>query len=299
MGLAFAVNRKVAMKTTYINSIKKINLHLHSTASDGALSPSALVKRAKAIGLDLVSITDHDTVDAYFDAEIFNLGIKVLPGIEISASHEEHDVHILAFGVDIHNPELHNLTEFYLKGRRERALHMLEKLRALGLPLELDEVIQYASSKELIVRPHIAQAMVARGYCASKNEAFDKYIGNFKPAYVGKPEKGVPAILDIIKAASGKAVIAHPGKLVNPKDLDLFIEMGLDGIEVWHPDHENAEIREFAAKAVKHNLLQTAGSDYHGELDRHNLMDVVPVTDAILDSAKELWEGYKCAHCPK
>ncbi len=284
----------IVMIRTKINSIQKINLHLHSTASDGAMSPRALVKRAKQIGLDLISITDHDTVDAYLEHDLSDPGIKVLPGLEISATHKGHDVHILAYSLDIHDAGLKKLTDFYHVGRHERAQKIVDKLTALGMPLELDEVLIFAGEQELIVRPHIAQAMVARGYCANKNEAFDKYIGNYRPAYVGKPEMSVPKVLEVIKQAGGKSVVAHPGKLYDDGYLDTFIEMGVDGIEVWHPDHSAADVQEFVQKAEKHGLLQTAGSDFHGDYDRHNLIDVVPVTEAILASAKELWEVYKC-----
>lgn len=284
----------IVMITAKINSVQKINLHLHSTASDGAMSPLALVKRAKQIGLDLISITDHDTVDAYLENDFTDVGIKVLPGLEISSTHKGHDVHILAYAVDIHDAGLKKLTDFYHVGRHERAQEILDKLSALGMPLELDEVLVFAGDKELIVRPHIAQAMVARGYCATKNEAFDKYIGNYKPAYVGKPEKSVPEVLEVIKQAGGKSVVAHPGKLYNAGYLETFIEMGVDGIEVWHPDHSTAQMNDFVAKAEKYGLLQTAGSDYHGDFERQDLMDIVPVTEAILASVKELWEVYKC-----
>lgn len=284
----------IVMITAKINSIQKINLHLHSTASDGAMSPRALAKRAKQIGLDLISITDHDTVDAYLEHDLSDLGIKILPGMEVSSTHEGQDVHILAYALDIHDAGLKKLTEFYHVGRRKRAQKIIDKLKALGMPLELDEVLIFAGEQELIVRPHIAQAMVARGYCANKNEAFDKYIGNFRPAHVAKPEMSVPEVLDVIKQAGGKSVIAHPGKLYDVSHLDTFIEMGVDGIEVWHPDHSAAQVQEFVEKAEKHGLLQTAGSDFHGDYDRHNLMDIVPVTEAILASANELWEVYKC-----
>ena len=284
----------IVMITAKINSIQKINLHLHSTASDGAMSPLALVKRARQIGLDLISITDHDTVDAYLENDFTGLGIKVLPGLEVSSTHQGHDVHILAYALDIHDTGLKKLTDFYHVGRHERAQEILDKLSALGMPLELDEVLVFAGDKELIVRPHIAQAMVARGYCANKNEAFDKYIGNYRPAYVGKPEMSVPDVLDVIRQAGGKSVVAHPGKLYDVEHLDTFIEMGVDGIEVWHPDHSTAQMNDFVAKAEKHGLLQTAGSDFHGDFDRQSLIDVVPASEPVLASVKELWEVYKC-----
>jgi len=282
------------MKTKYINSIKKINLHLHTNVSDGALTPRALVERSASIGLDLISITDHDTTDAYRDLDLSGLGLRVLPGMEISSQHEGNDVHILAYGYDIDNPGLIELTEMYLLGRRERAVKMLDKLDELGMPITLDEVVAVAGSRELIVRPHIANVMVAKGYCGTKNEAFEKYIGNFKPAYFPKPEVSVPEALDVIHTAGAWAVIAHPGKLTDTGYLDLFIEMGIDGIEVWHPDHSSAQVRDFSAKALQHHLLMTAGSDFHGEQDRHSLMDVVPASLEVIASANHMWSEYSC-----
>ena len=282
------------MNANYINSIKKINLHLHTNVSDGALTPRALIERSRAIGLDLISITDHDTTDAYRLLGEAGPGLRLLPGIEISSQHEGNDVHILAYGYDIDAPGLNELTEMYLIGRRDRAVKMLDKLSEFGIDIALDEVVAVAGSRELIVRPHIAQVMVSKGYCATKNEAFEKYIGNFKPAYYPKPEVSVETALDVIHASGAWAVIAHPGKLTDPSYLDLFIEMGIDGIEVWHPDHSSAQARDFSAKALKHQLLMTAGSDFHGEQDRHNLMDIVPASAEVLAAVNFMWSEYSC-----
>ncbi len=290
----FYVNENNVMNTKYINPIKKINLHLHTSVSDGALAPRALIERSRAIGLDLISITDHDTTDAYRLIGEADLGLRLLPGIEISSQHEGNDVHILAYGYDIDAPGLNELTEMYLIGRRDRAVKMLDKLSKLGMDIALDEVVAVAGSRELIVRPHIAQVMVAKGYCATKNEAFEKFIGNFKPAYYPKPEVSVEDSLKVIHDAGAWAVIAHPGKLTDPSYLDLFIEMGIDGIEVWHPDHSSAQVRDFNAKALKNNLLMTAGSDFHGEQDRHNLMDIVPASAEVIDSVNFMWSEYSC-----
>ena len=154
--------------------IKKINLHLHTSVSDGALTPRALIERSKSIGLDLISITDHDTSDAYRLLGEEDPGLRLLPGMEISSHHEGHDVHILAYGYDIDDPGLNELTEMYLLGRRDRAVKMLDKLGELGMEIGLDEVVAVAGSRELIVRPHIAHVLGAKGYCATKNEAFEK-----------------------------------------------------------------------------------------------------------------------------
>lgn len=277
-----------------INDIRRINLHLHTNVSDGLLSPAELVKQAKQLPLDLISITDHDTADAYKMLHGVYAPLRILPGMEISSMHQGHDVHILAYGCDFSNAALQEMTDMYLQGRKNRAIRMIELLADMGIKIKLEDVIAVAGSRELIVRPHIAQILVKKGYVATKNEAFEKYIGNFKPAFVPKPELKVDSVIKIIQDAGGFAVIAHPGKLVNPAYVHTFIEMGLDGIEVWHPDHYQAEVDAYIALAQKNGLFMTAGSDYHGDIERNNLFDMVPATDPVLGSVRELYQEYKC-----
>ena len=277
-----------------IKNIKRINLHLHTNVSDGALTPARLIKRSQEIGLDLISITDHDTADAYKQLPESVTPLRILPGMEISSQHQGNDVHILAYGYDIRNHALLEMTEMYLIGRRERAIKMISLLAELGINIDLQDVVAVAGSRELIVRPHIAQILVSKGYCQTKNEAFDKYIGNFKPAFVPKPELSVRDAIKIIHDAGGFAVIAHPGKLAKASYLEEFIPWGIDGIEVWHPDHYQWEIDNFIALAQKNGLYMTGGSDFHGEQDRHNLFDVVPAPQVVLDSVNKLWQEYQC-----
>ena len=277
-----------------ITAIKRINLHLHTNVSDGALSPARLIKRSQEIGLDLISITDHDTADAYRQLPENLMPLRILPGMEISSIHHGNDVHILAYGYDFNNKTLIEMTEMYLIGRRERAIKMIALLAEMGMSISLDEVVAVAGSRELIVRPHIAQILVARGNCQTKNEAFDKYIGNFKPAFVPKPELSVSDVLGVIHGAGGFAVIAHPGKLTKASYLEDFIPMGIDGVEVWHPDHYQWEIDNFINIAQKNGLFMTGGSDFHGEQDKHNLFDVVPAPQVVLDSVNLLWQEYLC-----
>jgi 3',5'-nucleoside bisphosphate phosphatase len=214
--------------------------------------------------------------------------------MEVSSQHEGNDVHILALGVDLTNTGLVEMMEMYLIGRRERAVKMIEKLKKLGCEITLGEVLKVAGSRELIVRPHIAQILVNRGYCATKNEAFDKYIGNFKPAFVPKPELSVHDAIGIIHDARGFAILAHPGKLARPSYIEEFIAMGADGMEVWHPDHYQFEIDNFVNICQKNGLYMTAGSDFHGEHDQHNLFDVVPAGQVVLESVNRLWKEYQC-----
>jgi predicted metal-dependent phosphoesterase TrpH len=285
---------KLDMIVKEIKSIKRINLHLHTNVSDGALSPARLIKMSQQIGLDLISITDHDTADAYKQLPSDVAPLRILPGMEISSQHKGNDVHILAYGYDFDNATLIEMTEMYLVGRRERAVKMIDKLAELGMKISLEDVIAVAGSRELIVRPHIAQVLVSKGFCQTKNEAFDKYIGNFKPAFFPKPEVSVTDAIKIIHGAGGFAVIAHPGKLAKASFLEEFIPMGIDGIEVWHPDHYQWEIDNFIAIAQKNGLFMTGGSDFHGEQDRHNLFDVIPVPQVVLDSVALLWQEYQC-----
>jgi predicted metal-dependent phosphoesterase TrpH len=277
-----------------INDIKRINLHLHTNVSDGALTPSRLLKRSLEIGLDLISITDHDTADAYRQLPETTHPLKIIPGMEISSQHQGHDVHILAYGYDSRDKALNEMTEMYLQGRRTRAIKMISLLAEMGMHITLEDVVAVAGSRELIVRPHIAQILVNRGYCQNKNEAFDKYIGNFKPAYVPKPEVSVSEAISVIHGAGGLAVIAHPGKLAKSSFLDDFLPMGIDGLEVWHPDHYQWEIENFINIAQKNGLYMTGGSDFHGEQDKHNLFDMVPAPPVVIESVNKLWREFKC-----
>lgn len=269
-------------------------MHLHTNVSDGLLTPAEIVKQARNLGLDLISITDHDTADAYKMLPAEHAPLRILPGMEISSMHQGNDVHILAYGCDFENIALQEMMDMYLLGRKNRAIRMIELLADLGIKIKLEDVIAVAGSRELIVRPHIAQILVKKGFVGSKNEAFDKYIGNFKPAFAPKPELKVEAVIKIIQNAGGLAVVAHPGKLVSATFVHEFIEMGLDGIEVWHPDHYQAEVEAFIDLAQKNGLYMTAGSDYHGDSERNNLFDTVPATDVILGSVRELYQEYKC-----
>ncbi|HQO18403.1 MAG TPA: PHP domain-containing protein, partial [Candidatus Cloacimonas sp.] len=275
-------------------NIQRVNLHLHTNVSDGNISPKELIKRAREIGLDLISITDHDIADAYTQIPENIAPLKILPGMEISSFYEGDDVHILAYGCDLNNSALRAMTEMYLIGRKERAQKMIKLLAEMGMPISLTEVIAIAGSRELIVRPHIAQVLVNNKFCQTKNEAFEKFIGNNKPAYVPKPEVSVADVISIIHQADGFAVIAHPGKLTKLSYLQDIIKIGIDGLEVWHPDHYQWEIDNFIDIATENGLYMTGGSDYHGEQDKHNLFDIIPLPEVVLDSIKKLWKEYQC-----
>ena len=277
-----------------INSIKHFNLHLHTNVSDGRLTPEEVVNRANEIGLDLISITDHDNADAYnlLPKEIAPL--RIIPGIEISSLYQGSDVHILGLGLNLHSQSLLDMIEMYLVWRKERAIKMIHKLAELGMPISLDEVVAISGSRGLIVRPHIAQVLLNHGYVHSKSEAFEKYIGDNGPAYVHKPEFSTQEAIEVIHKADGFAIIAHPGDLAHPAYVNDIIKMGIDGLEVWHPDHNLGQIAHFTDLCKNLGLYMTGGSDFHGDNERYNLFEEVPASEIILESVNKLWREYKC-----
>jgi len=277
-----------------INDIRHINLHLHTRASDGAFTVEQIIRHSKRIGLDLISITDHDTADAYTRLPVSVAPLRILPGMEISSMHQGHDVHILAYGCDFDNQGLKELSAMYLEGRRSRAIKMISLLAELGMNITIEEVTAMAGARELIVRPHIAQVLIQKGYVQTKNEAFDKYIGNFKPAFVPKPELSVSNVIKVIHQAGGFAVIAHPGKLVDQAYISEFIAFGIDGLEVWHPDHYQFQVENYIDIAQRNGLFMTAGSDFHGEGTEIALSDMVPASEIILESVRKLYKEYQC-----
>jgi predicted metal-dependent phosphoesterase TrpH len=274
--------------------IQAANLHIHSRCSDGYLTPKQIVDKARANSIDIISITDHDSVEAYRYLSRSQIPLRLLPGIEFSSTWEDNDIHILGFGVDTANPALLEILHWMSDGRRTRAQKMLHKLEQMGMPIPMDLVLSFAGEKKLIVRPHVASALVASKYCRTKQEAFEKYIGNDRPAFVPKPILSTPEVIDYIHQAGGVAIVAHPGKIKSPGFINEFIMHGLDGLEIWHPDHNDWQINAFRELCNAHGLYKTGGSDFHGEEDVHNYLGPVPLADDILESITKIWENYKC-----
>lgn len=274
---------------------KRINLHIHTKFSDGAFKPKKIIERSIENNLDIISITDHDTVDAYKHIPSCHSPMKILPGIELSSSWVNDDVHVLGYGIDIHHKPLLEILTWMKEGRRNRAKKMLGKLSVLGINIPLEHVLSYTGDMNLIVRPHIAQALVANNHCRNKQEAFEKFIGNDAPAYVPKPILSTSDAISIIHDAGGIAVIAHPSKIKSLDYLDDFLNMGLDGVEVWHPDHSETLINELAEYSIKNGLYQTGGTDFHGEEDFKDYIGNTFVSEAALDDIQTIWNNYKCS----
>lgn len=257
-----------------------IDLHTHSAVSDGTDRPADLIDRAVAAGLDVVALTDHDTFDGLAEAAstAAERGIEFLPGMEMSCVHSGPgrwgvSVHLLAYGMDVESPGLAEEMVRLRRGRDDRVPRLLSRLAELGMPLTEAEVVEQAAGSPSIGRPHIADAMVARGYVADRTEAFDRYLADNGPAHVDRYACPLEAGIELIHRAGGVAVIAHPWGRSSKAVLDadelgrLVREHGLDGFEIDHQDHgrrgsaERAELRRLATSL---GVLGTGSSDYHG-----------------------------------
>jgi len=243
------------------------DLHTHTSASDGILSPEELVDRAFQLGLTGIAVTDHDTVSGLAQAmdrqQKYKGSLEVIPGIEMNAEKEDCEVHILGYFIDYLDSRLHARLEELKTSRLNRAHEMVRKLRSMGYNITFEQISQIAQN-DLIARPHIAQALVQNNNVFSIREAFDKLIGRGRPAYVPRYKFLPQEALNLIKAAGGIAVIAHPGLIKNQSLIQEVIAAGIQGIEVYYPDHTPEQIKKYEKIAEKHGLLVTGGSDYHG-----------------------------------
>ncbi len=257
-----------------MDKVKLIDLHTHSTASDGSLSPGELVRHAREKGLAAIALTDHDTIDGVGQAleEGKRSGVEVIPGVEISVDFEP-EMHMLGYFFDSSYMNIENILQVMRKNREERNPKMIRKLNEMGFDISMDEVEEKAGGR-IIARPHIAQVMVDKGYVESVSEAFDKYLSEGRPAYYRRkmlsPEEG---IREIVKAG-GLPVLAHPVHLnMDYKSLDKLLEYlaekGLKGIEAIYVDNSEEETQMLLKLADKHGLLVTGGSDYHGSFKPH------------------------------
>ncbi len=245
--------------------MKYIDLHIHSTHSDGIMTPDEIVQFAKNIDLEAISITDHDSVDGIQPALDAGkkYGIKVIPGIEISANHYGKDLHILGYFFDYKNPVIQDYGKRIRLYRENRARNILKKLKTCGIDIPY-ELVEMKSNGGVIGRPHIADILIEEGHAYSFREAFDKYLGEAGKAFEPKTLVNPREAIDMVHQAGGIACIAHPGVDVPDEIIMHLIKMGLDGIEVFHPKHIDAEIRHFENFAKHHNLVITGGSDCHG-----------------------------------
>ncbi len=244
---------------------ERADLHVHTTFSDGLLSPSAVVERAAAAGLAAIAITDHDAAGGIPEAlqRGKELTIEVIPGVEISAGLEGQEIHVLGYFIDHEDPELNAWLERFQAVRVDRLDRMLERLASLGIHLERDYVIALGGPGA-VGRPHVAKALVQYGYVGSEAEAFETLIGDGCPAYVGRERVSPEEAIRIITRSGGVAGWAHPAIEGHDEWLAHFVEAGLHAIEVVHPEHSREDVERYCRLAQRYGLVPTGGSDFHG-----------------------------------
>ena len=248
-----------------------LDLHLHSTFSDGTHTPQELIKMAEKLGLKCISITDHDTVSHISPALAAskNSTVEVIPGVEVSADFSPGTMHILGYGVDYTNNILQNMLLAYRAGREIRNPQIIKKLQENGCKITYEEIRSVANG-ETIGRPHIARVMVEKGFVSNIYEAFDLYLKKGALAYVDRVRFSSYEIINAIHNANGLAFIAHPKQLLCNNTTELYeivtrlVAEGIDGIEVFHSSHKKKDIKIYQKIAENHNLLISGGSDFHG-----------------------------------
>lgn len=253
--------------------LSRPDLHTHSTSSDGIFSPLQLVERAAQEGITLLSVTDHDSLGAYDTLCSRSLPLPVLPGLELSLR-DMHGLHLLGYGT-APAPELHAVTAQLADLRRSRAKRFTIRLTELGMPLDYDELAAHCAGS--IGRPHIARAMLAAGYVSSFEEAFSRWLGKGRPAYISGDKLSMDEALPLLVRNGFIPVLAHPAEL--EKDDPTLLQLlkawqskGLRGVEVYHPSQLRRGFAPMDAMARRMGLLVTGGSDFHCEGDRHGTL---------------------------
>jgi len=268
----------------------KADLHIHTTASDGNSTPAEIVKLAAEQKLDVISITDHDSIAGLEEAiaAADELEIEVIPGTEITASYGEREAHLLAYGFDTVNADFLKLMMEHRKARVDRGKWILDKLSREGLDLDIDEVRAEANGSN-IGRPHIASVLINKGYVASFKEAFIRYLSNQQLGVIPSDYFAHHEVIETVKAAGGATIIAHPGQMYSKQELEELVEAGVDGIEVVHPSHNYELQKKMEAFADKHNLLSTGGSDFHGQSqDYQKYFGVVTISTEKVNRMKRM-----------
>jgi len=249
-----------------------IDLHLHTTASDGRSSPEVLVREAIAAGLTTFAVADHDTVAAVPIVRTLahDARLQFVPGVEITAVHQGRDVHVLGYFFEADSPVLLRFLEESRSDRLRRARRMCEMLAEGGVPVSFDDLLAHAgpTSGRSIARPLVAKALVRAGHVATEQEAFDRFLAEGRPAYVPRTGASAAEVVRLIAEAGGIASLAHPGLLGRDELIGPLAAGGLGAIECYHAQHDEATTERYLAMARTYDLAVTGGSDYHGAGDR-------------------------------
>jgi len=247
----------------------RADMHLHSVFSDGRLKPSEIVAFAHERGLRAMSLTDHDSVGGIPEAiaAATPIGLEIIPGIELSASLDGKDIHILGYFVDITDSELRSNLEIFIHSREDRARKMVVGLQSQGVDISFEEV-EVEASGGAYGRPHIANILLKKGYARDVYGVFQKYLGYDCPAYVEKFALHPREAIDLVHRAGGLAFLAHPSLYMKERHLMTVIQSGLDGIETTHPNHFEHSISYYKRIVQQYDLLESGGSDCHGRPDQ-------------------------------
>jgi predicted metal-dependent phosphoesterase TrpH len=247
-----------------------IDLHMHTTASDGRSTPEVLLDQVRAVGIDTFAIADHDTMASV--AETADLaaraGLRFIAGVEITAVHRRKDVHVLGYFCDPASPTLRSFLADSCADRLRRAREMGEKLAELGVAVDIDALIASSgglNSGRSVARPSVAQALVKAGYVKDVQEAFDKYLADDRPAYVPRVGASPMAVIEIIRRSGGIASFAHPGPLGMDDLISDMVDAGLTAIECYHSEHSPEVTDKYLHLAERYGLAVSGGSDFHGE----------------------------------
>ena len=246
-----------------------VDLHLHTTASDGRCSPIELVEQAAAAGLSVIAVTDHDTTASVDDVRVraAENGIEAIPGIEITAVEDGRDIHVLGYFLRTTDVSFREFLAGQRRIRVDRVQAIAGRLAQLAMPVDLSEALAAAGqqSGRAIGRPQVARAMVAAGHVADTREAFDKWLGRDQPAFVPRSGPSPKTVIETIHSAGGLASLAHPGRTLIDHRLPALRDAGLDALEAYHSDHDAASADRYRRIADALGLLLTGGSDYHGD----------------------------------
>lgn len=249
-------------------SMDTIDLHTHSTFSDGTFTPSQLVKYAEEKGLKAFALTDHDTTEGVKEAKSIETNVEVISGVEISTRYDKKEIHIVGLYVNENDADLNKQLKYYREKRVTRNFEILEKLNSLGVDITIDDVKESCTG-DVISRAHIAKALVSKGFVGSYTEAFDRYLGDNKCAYVPRETLNYEESMELITKAGGVPVLAHP-LLYKMSDTNLenmmvkLRQKGLKAVEVYYSTHSNSDTQHVMAMANRVGLIYSGGSDFHG-----------------------------------
>ena len=248
-----------------------IDLHLHTNASDGSLSPVELIARAGGAGLTIVSVTDHDTIAGLEQANAAAqaLGITLVTGIEITAVEADQDVHILGYFFDPAEPGLSRFLRAQRADRIRRVRAIAERLRTLGCAIDTRPLVAQGEGGTSVGRPHVADALVAAGHAVDRTDAFDRFIGRGRPAFVSRAGASATEVVSVISAAGGIASLAHPALTGRDDLVPRLAGAGLAALEARHSDHDAASEAHYRRLADQHGLAVSGGSDFHGDGGHH------------------------------